>query len=215
LARGPRMRLTAEMVRDQALAVSGLLNRKMHGPPVHPPKPNLGLKLAFSSKTTDWAISSDGDQYRRAIYTEVRRSMPYPAMSTFDCPNREVCEVRRISTNTPLQALVSLNDPVYIEAAQALARRMIRESADARPESVIRTGMQLCLQRPATAMEITQLAALYDDALAEFQNDPEGALNIATDPLGPVPEGMNPAELATWTTVANVLLNLDEMFMKR
>ena len=215
LARGPRVRLSAETVRDQALAVSGLLNRNMFGPPVHPPKPNLGLNSAFTSTTTDWASSTDGDQYRRAIYTEVRRSMPYPAMSTFDCPNREICEVRRISTNTPLQALVSLNDPVYVEAAQALARRMIRETEGWLPETIVQTGFRLCLQRSATEQEEEKLVSLYNDAVEEFKIDLAGATKIATDPLGPIPVGMQPAELAAWTTVANVLLNLDEMFMKR
>jgi hypothetical protein len=215
LARGPRVRLTAEMVRDQALAVSGLLNRKMFGPPVHPAKPKLGLNSAFRGVTTDWENSTDGDQYRRAIYTEVRRSMPYPAMSTFDCPNREVTEVRRISTNTPLQALVSLNDPVFVEAAQALARRMVRESPGNDAVDIAKTGIRLCLQRSATDSETEKLVALFGAAVDEFKVDASGAKSIATDPLGPVPEGMDVIELAGWTTVANVLLNLDEMFQKR
>src|SRR5690606_3089992 len=114
LARGPRFRISAEMVRDQALAVSGLLSDKMHGPPVRPPQPKLGLSAAFGS-ATDWKGSEGADRYRRAIYTTWRRSNPYPSMTNFDAPNREVCVVRRTRTNTPLQALVTLNDPVYIE----------------------------------------------------------------------------------------------------
>src|SRR5690606_32972899 len=123
LARGPRFRISAEMVRDQALFVSGLLSAKMYGPPVRPPQPSLGLSAAFGGGI-DWQPSAGADRYRRAIYTTWRRSNPYPSMVTFDAPNREVCTVRRDRTNTPLQALVTLNDPVYIEAAQALARRM-------------------------------------------------------------------------------------------
>ena len=129
LARGPRVRLSAEMVRDQALAVSGLLSRKMYGPPVRPPQPNLGLTAAFGS-STDWETSNGDDRYRRGIYTTWRRSNPYPSMATFDAPNREVCTMRRSRTNTPLQSLVTLNDPVYVEAAQALARRAIQHAND-------------------------------------------------------------------------------------
>ncbi|MFG0254240.1 MAG: DUF1553 domain-containing protein, partial [Rhodopirellula sp. JB053] len=126
-ARGPRFRASAEMVRDQALFVSGLLSPKMYGAPVRPMQPDLGLKAAFGS-ATDWQTSKGEDRYRRGIYTMWRRSSPYPSMAQFDAPNREVCTVRRIRTNTPLQALVTLNDPVYIEAAQALARNVIASS---------------------------------------------------------------------------------------
>ena len=126
LARGPRFRLSAETLRDQALFVSGLLSPKMFGPPVKPPQPNQGLSAAFGS-STDWQTSMGEDKYRRGVYTTWRRSNPYPSMATFDAPNREVCTVRRVRTNTPLQALVTLNDPAYIEAAQALARRLVKE----------------------------------------------------------------------------------------
>ena len=128
LARGPRVRLSAETVRDQALAVSGLLSKKMYGPPVQPPQPKLGLSAAFGG-STDWKTSEGEDRYRRAIYITWRRSNPYPSMATFDAPNREVCTVRRTRTNTPLQSLVTLNDPVYVEAAQALARRAIEHDS--------------------------------------------------------------------------------------
>ena len=117
-ARGPRFRLSAEMIRDQALAVTGLLSRKMYGPSVNPPQPDLNLKAAFGG-SLDWKTSTDGNQHRRGLYTEWRRTNPYPSMITFDAPSREACMIRRVRTNTPLQALVTLNDPVYIEAAQA------------------------------------------------------------------------------------------------
>ncbi len=117
LARGPRVRLSAEMVRDQALAAAGLLSHKMYGQPVRPPQPSLGLTAAFGSKT-DWDASQGEDRYRRGIYTTWRRSNPYPSMATFDAPSREVCTLRRDSTNTPLQALVTLNDPCFVEAAK-------------------------------------------------------------------------------------------------
>ncbi|MFM7056893.1 MAG: DUF1553 domain-containing protein, partial [Planctomycetota bacterium] len=129
LSRGPRVRLSSEMIRDQTLAVAGLLSHKMFGPPVKPPQPSMGLSAAFGS-STDWQTSMGEDRYRRALYTTWRRSNPYPSMATFDAPNREVCTLRRNRTNTPLQALVTLNDPVCIEAAQALARRILQQPGD-------------------------------------------------------------------------------------
>ena len=212
LARGPRFRISAEMVRDQALSVSGLLSNKMFGPPVKPPQPQLGLKAAFGS-ATDWKTSAGDDKYRRGIYTNWRRSSPYPSMAQFDAPNREVCTVRRTRTNTPLQALVTMNDPVYIEAAQSLARRMIdaSDSVDKR----IAFAFQLVLTRNPTEAELQRLSQFVDDAKKQYSSDKNAAMKMATDPLGPLPDGADPAEFAAWTVVANVILNLDEMFMKR
>src|SRR6185295_1205644 len=125
-ARGPRFRSSAEVIRDQALAVSGLLSPKMLGPSVRPPQPKIGLSAAFGPGT-DWSDSPGEDKYRRALYTSWRRATPYPSMITFDAPGRTVCALTRPRTNTPLQALVTLNDPCYVEAAQALARRSVLE----------------------------------------------------------------------------------------
>ncbi len=211
-ARGPRFRASAEVVRDQALFVSGLLSSKMHGPPVNPPQPELGLKAAFGS-ATDWKTSSGGDRYRRGIYTTWRRSSPYPSMAQFDAPNREVCTVRRIRTNTPLQALVTLNDPVYVEAAQALARRMILADADAAER--IREGVRHGLIREPSEAEIARLVDLAASSFKRYSADPDEAKQLATDPIGPLPGDMEAAEAAAWTVVGNVILNLDEMFMKR
>lgn len=212
LSRGPRFRMSAEMVRDQALFVAGLLSPKRYGPPVNPPQPALGLSAAFGSGI-DWQTSSGPDRYRRGLYTSWRRSNPYPSMVAFDAPSREVCTVRRDRTNTPLQALVTLNDPVYVEAAQALARRM----TDAEPGQVQRVthGFRLCLARPPSDKELQQLLDLHERAKQAFQEDREAAEKLATVPLGPVPEDADVIDLAAWTVVANVLLNLDEMFMKR
>lgn len=212
LARGPRFRVTAEMVRDQALLVSGLLSDKMYGPPVKPPQPELGLKAAFGP-TTDWKTSEGVDRYRRGIYTTWRRSSPYPSMATFDAPNREVCTVRRTRTNTPLQALVTMNDPVYVEAAQALARRMADVSDD--PAGQIRFGLEQALVRPAKPEEVSRLTQLYQTAFERYSQSPEQAQLMAEDPLGPVPDGADPVQLAALTVVGNVLLNLDELFLKR
>lgn len=212
LSRGPRFRLPAEMVRDQALAVSGLLSKKMLGPSVRPPRPNLGLSSAFGG-STDWTTSPGEDRYRRGLYTSWRRTTPYPSMVTFDAPSREVCTIRRISTNTPLQALVTLNDPVYVEASQALGRRMAAHVADNLNEK-IRHGLRLTVLRPPSDAEVDRLTALYEQALAHYQTDVESATKLATDPLGPLPEGADAAELAAWTVVGNVLLNSDE-FLNR
>ncbi len=212
LARGPRFRLSAEEVRDQALAVSGLLSRKMYGPSVKPPRPSSGLSAAFGGGL-DWQTSGGEDRYRRALYTDWRRSSPYPSMATFDAPNREVCTIRRVRTNTPLQALVTLNDPVYVEAAQALARRMAQAGKTTADKA--RFGFRLCLARSPRDAELVRLVQMYDDAHAEYAKNKDMAVRMATNPLGPAPAGADVTDLAAWTTVANVLLNLDETLMKR
>jgi hypothetical protein len=212
LSRGSRQRLSAEMVRDHALAASGLLSRKMFGPSVKPPQPNLGLKAAFGPGL-DWKTSAGEDKFRRGIYVNWRRSNPYPSMAMFDAPNRFVCNVRRTSTNTPLQALVTMNDPVYVEAAQALAR-LIDKAGDSLEEKIAR-GFRLCLTRHPKPAEIERLLALYEQVRSTYADDLNAANLMATDPIGPLPADSDPIELAAWTLVGNVLLNLDEVFLKR
>ena len=134
-------------------------------------------------------------------------------MAQFDAPNREVCTVRRIRTNTPLQALVTLNDPVYIEAAQSLARNMIQ--AGEIPSDRIRYAIQTCLIRNPTAAELDRLAVFASEIEKRFAVAPGQAIQMATEPLGELPDGADAADYAAWTVVANVVLNLDEMFMKR
>jgi hypothetical protein len=216
LARGPRFRLSAEMVRDQALAVSGLLNPKTHGPSARPHQPAFGLNAAFGS-ALDWKTSAGDERFRRGLYTEWRRSSPYPSMVTFDAPNREVCTLRRNRSNTPLQALVTLNDPVYIEAAQALARRLAAdgEMRTATPEEKVRAGFRRVLLRAPTEAETKPLLALYRESLATCTAAPERAAALIKNADNPPPTNVPAAELAAWTTVANVLLNLDEALMKR
>ena len=198
LARGPRVRLTAEMVRDQALAASGLLSAKLYGPSVKPPQPNLGVSAAFGG-SIDWQTSTGEDKFRRGLYVMWRRSNPYPSMSTFDAPNRDVCAVRRTRTNTPLQALVLMNDPVYIEAAQALAKR----ATDEKIEDGVRRMFRLCLVRPPTDDEVARLVKLHADARAKFEKDAAKSKALAATPAD-----------AAKVVVASVLLNLDEMMMK-
>jgi hypothetical protein len=212
LARGPRVRLSAEMVRDQALAVSGLLSKKMYGPPVRPPQPTLGLKAAFGS-ATDWETSGGEDRFRRGIYTTWRRSNPYPSMATFDAPNREICTVRRSRTNTPLQSLVTLNDPVFVEAAQALARRAIQHSNSV--EDRISYAFRCCLSRPPRKAELQSLVRLYQDSHLRLVGKRDAALTLATEPLGELPPSIEVSDAAAMTVVGNVLLNLDEMVLKR
>ena len=212
LARGPRVRLSAETIRDQALAVAGLLSKKMYGPPVNPPQPNLGLNAAFGG-STDWKTSDGEDRYRRALYTTWRRSNPYPSMATFDAPNREVCTVRRNRTNTPLQSLVTLNDPVYVEAAQSLARLALQQSDNI--DHQLAYAFRRCLLRSPSDDELLALRDLYHDAHQQLDDRPEEAIRLATDPLGELPQGMAPVNAAAMTVVGNVILNLDEMFLKR
>jgi hypothetical protein len=212
LGRGPRVRLKAEMVRDQALAVSGLLSRKMHGESVFPPQPEGLWRAAFNGER-NWATSMGEDRYRRGLYVFLRRSVPYPSMITFDAPNRELCTMRRIPTNTPLQAFVTLNDPAYVEMARAFAGRLVREGGST-PEERIRRGLRLCLLRPPADGQIAPLLDLFQSELIHYQSSPADAKALAIDSVTPVPEGVGIAELAAWTVVANVLLNLDGMMMK-
>jgi len=200
LSRGPRNRLTAEMVRDNALAVSGLLSLDMYGPPVMPPQPDGIWRAARSSMK--WEPSQGADAHRRALYTYWRRSSPYPSLLTFDAPNRLVCSARRIATSTPLQALVTLNDPVYMECAVALARRMQEEGGDRLRRQIVR-GYRLATGRRPMAPDLADLMELHRTALDAYQADPKLA-----EPLGHDP---NVAALAL---VANAILNLDVVLTK-
>jgi hypothetical protein len=209
LARGPRFRASAEVVRDQALAISGLLSSKMYGPPVRPPQPSLGLAAAFGG-SLDWKTSEGEDRYRRALYVEWRRTSPYPSMVTFDAPNREVCALKRPRSNTPLQALVTLNDPVYVEAAQALGRQMAKTNGSTADK--LTYGFRRCLARPPTTAELKRLEAFYTDARAEYAKKDAEAKKLAG--ANDKSESNDVAGMAAWTAVGNILLNLDEILMK-
>lgn len=210
--RGPRFRLSAEMIRDQALALGGLLSHKKFGPPVRPEQPEMGLSAAFGSGI-DWKTSQGPDRYRRGIYTNWRRSNPYPSMTTFDAPTREVCTIRRPRSNTPLQALVTLNDPVYVETAQGLARLIVEHEGSLSEK--VDWAFRRALVRPAKALERDRLVALYEATKTFYDGAPEEAKEMATNPLGDPGDGADLAELGAWTVVGNVLLNLDEIFLKR
>ncbi len=198
LARGPRTRLTAEMVRDNALFVSGLLSPKMYGPPVMPVQPEGIWRAARSG--LKWKNASGDDAHRRSLYTYWRRSSPYPSSLTFDAPDRLLCTARRTATNTPLQALVTLNDPVFMEAATALARRVEGEK-DVR--SRISAAWQLAAGTAPSANDLEDLLLLHDKALAEYRRDTTLAASAGATP-----------ERAALAVVANAIFNLDAVLTR-
>jgi len=213
LARGPRFRPSGELLRDQALAVAGLLSAKMYGPPVRPMRPASGLTAAFGG-SNDWATSPGEDARRRSVYTDTRRNSPYPSFTTFDAPNRETCTLRRGRSNTPLQAFVTLNDPVFVEASQGLARRLIKEGPKD-PAGRLQLAYRLCVARGPDAGELKALETLLQRSLAAYRADAGLAAKMATQPIGPADKGADVAELAAWTAVASVVMNLDEFLMRR
>ena len=213
ISRGPRFRATGELLRDQALLVGGILSSKMYGVPVRPERPKLGVNTAFG-KGNDWETSKGEDRHRRSVYTEVRRNSPYPSFSTFDAPNREVCTIRRSRSNTPLQAFVTLNDPVFVEAAQGLARRILNDGGKNDDER-LEFAFLACTSRPPSKHEKLRLRPLISEAREVYGSDAPLAKQMATVPLGEPGQKSDYTELATWTTVANVVLNLDEMIMRR
>lgn len=204
LARGPRFRLTAEQVHDQALMVSGLLSDKMHGPSVMPYQPDNIWQTVWNGES--WRQSQGEDQYRRALYTFIKRTSPYPSIITFDGSSREVCLQRRIRTNTPLQALVTLNDPVYIEAARHLAINM-REAGGADQKACIRAGYKAAMYKDITPAKLAALEKLYAQALEQFRKDEKEKDTFMNAKDAPVHE-------AALTVVANAILNLDEFLSK-
>jgi hypothetical protein len=195
------------MIRDNALAVSGLLCQELGGPSVSPYQPaGLWDELTTGDKYTQ---SKGSDLYRRAIYTYWKRSIPYPPLLTFDAPNREVCTDCRARTNTPLQALVLLNDPAYVEAARVLAQRILKEGGlDA--ASRLDFGFRLCTSRGPNEKEAAILQQMLEQSLARYRHDPAAATKLISIGEAPSPNETDPAELAAWTTIGNLLLNLDE-----
>ncbi len=211
-SRGPRFRMEAEMVRDQALALGGLLKRTIGGPSVFPYQPDGIWFVPYSGER--WTESRAGDQYRRGLYTFWRRSAPYPAFLAFDAPSREVCVERRSRTNTPLQALATLNDPAFVQPAAALGRRIARESRGT-PADRAAYGFRLVLARKPRKAELDHLVALHAENLAQYRRDPAAAAAMAAiGGANAIDDGADRAELAAWTVVANVLLNLDETVTK-
>jgi hypothetical protein len=210
LARGPRYRLPAEMIRDSVLAVSGLLVRKIGGPSVKPYQPP-GLWIEMQNRPYE---QDKGDKlYRRSLYTYIKRSVPPPNMVALDAPNREICMLRRQRTSTPLMALVMLNDPTFVEASRVLAQRILLE-AGPQLEDCIRLGFELALSRPPNAGELAELRSLYERQLAVYQADGEAAEKLVTFGESPRDADLPLDQHAAMTCVASVLLNLDETISK-
>jgi hypothetical protein len=211
LARGPRFRLPAMVIRDQALAASGLLSPAMFGPPVYPYQPQ-GLWVDISFAQFDYPQSTGADLYRRSLYTFFRRTLAPPNL--FDNANRQACSVKPSRTNTPLQALTLLNDPTFVEAARALAVRAIEQDPGASPREIIGRMVDLLLLRPAEERELKVLVAAYQRErrhYAEHAADAEAYLRIGEVPL---PEGVDHDHLAALTSVGQTLINLDEAMTK-
>jgi hypothetical protein len=214
LARGPRLRVDAEIVRDIGLSASGLLDRALGGPSVFTPAPPFLFVPPASYGPFNWVQAEGGDRYRRALYTFRRRSTPYPMLQTFDAPNGDFSCPRRNRSNTPLQALTTLNEPIFMDCARALAARALQEGGTSDAER-LSYAFRLCVSRPPDAFEQATLQGLL---VKERRRIADGALNAALVATGskdgPLPAGLRADELAIYTIVSRVLLNLDETITK-
>lgn len=215
LARGPRFRVDAEIVRDIALTASGLLNRELGGPPVYPPAPEFLFLPPVSYGPKIWDTEQDGERYRRAVYTFRYRSVPYPVLDTFDAPNGDASTVKRARSNTPLQALATLNETLFMESARALALKSLNHSEDERAR--LEYAFQRCLTRKPEERESRELLAVLQQQRERFASGDLDAWEFASnDPAHPpkLPPGAEPEDLAAWTAVSRILLNLDETITK-
>ena len=216
LERGPRFRLNAEFIRDQALAVSGLLNDQVGGESVFPYQPpGLWEELMSRADGAKWTAqvytpSHGEDLYRRSMYTFWKRTSPPPALTTFDAPDREVCTVKRSRTNTPLQALVLWNDPTYVEASRKMAERVMTEAGPS-VDDRIQFAFKLATSRPATERELAVLRHVFDAQLEVYRNDRKSVQKLLSVGESPRNLELDPPRLAAWTMVCSTILNLDEM----
>jgi hypothetical protein len=204
LGRQNRLRLEAEVIRDVALTVSGLLNSKIGGPSVFPPQPEGASKLGQIQR--DWVASTGPDRYRRGMYTFFWRSSPHPGLMVFDAPDSTTTCTRRLRSNTPLQALTLLNDDAFYEFARALASRVLKE-APVNDSERLAYAFRLCLARPPKPNEWEALEKYLIAQLQDFRSKPEDAKRVVGRDLPPASDVTQPA---AWTAVARVLLNLDE-----
>jgi hypothetical protein len=216
LARGPRFRLPAEVIRDQALQISGLLKQSVGGPsvfPYQPPDLYKGIVVAADYPGTKYVESTGDGLYRRSLYTFWKRTVPHPTMNVFDAPDREVCIVRRSTTNTPLQALTLLNDPIFVEAARKLAERVVKEGGTA-PETRLALGFRLATGRSPNEREMHLLRDSLNAMLAAYRRDEAGARSLLAVGASKPDSSIPAVELAAWTAVANIILNMDETITK-
>ncbi|MGB7326515.1 MAG: PSD1 and planctomycete cytochrome C domain-containing protein [Rubripirellula sp.] len=215
LARGPRFRLPAEFIRDQALAVSGLLVPRIGGPSVHPYQPHGLWKevshFGSTPATMQVFVQDHGEKlYRRSMYTIVKRTSPHPAMAAFDAPNREMCTVDRGVTNTPMQALVTLNDPQFAEASRVLAESLLRDKSATDDRSRIGLAFERIVSRPPSDPELKAVAKLLESERARYRETPDDAIRVISVGESPLTKAIDTVEHAAWTQVATLLLNLSE-----
>jgi len=217
ISRGPRFRLDAEEIRDNALLVSGLLVEKVGGPSVKPYQPpGLWEEVAYGGdEYTGQVFEQDTGEnlYRRSMYTFWKRQAPPPSMQIFDAPNREICTVKRSRTNTPLQALALMNDPQYVEASRWLAQRMMKQSGE-KPEDRVMFAFELATARKPTERECAVLMNVFNTQIEKYRADQDGAIKLISIGESKRDENLDVAELAAWTCVANMILNLDETVTK-
>jgi mono/diheme cytochrome c family protein len=216
LARGPRFRVDAETVRDIALEASGLLNDKVGGASVYPPAPAFLFVPPASYAPKSWPASKGADRYRRALYTFRFRSVPYPMLQAFDAPNGESSCVRRARSNTPLQALTTLNEPLFVDAARALALRILKNGG-ATDTDRVNYAFRLCVARPASAKESQVLLSLIgkeEKRLSQGWLSARDLTGFVMTARSPLPDGATPNDWAAWTAAARVVLNLDETITK-
>jgi len=210
LARGPRFRLSAELLRDNGLAISGLLSTTMYGPPIMPHQPS-DIWRSVGRNQPKWKAAEDENRFRRGVYVICKRAAPYPSFITFDAPDRSSCTVNRSRTNTPLQALTLLNDPAYAEMALALADRVLTESPTADDDVRMNYAIRLALARNGTPYEIARLQKLLDSQRQTLKSAPElVAARTEASCAAFEAKTIDKTELAAWFAVANALLNLDE-----
>ena len=214
ISRGARFRVPAESVRDIALAASGQLSRVIGGPSVFPPQPAEVFGDHFiEGGFKQWPTSEGPDRYRRGLYTFYKRTVVYPSFMNFDAPDRTVCTVDRSSSNTPLQALNTLNDPAFFEAAGSLAARILASTGPSRAERIVH-GFRTVLARKPSPGEVSRLESFLDRMAAKYEADPAMAANLVAKASPSPAADLAASQFAPWVMVANVLLNLDETFTR-
>jgi hypothetical protein len=216
IARGPRFRVEAETVRDIALAASGLLNPAIGGPSVFPPAPAFLFLPPVSYGQKNWPESKGEDRYRRAMYTFRFRSVPYPMLETFDAPNGDSTCIRRARSNTPLQALTTLNEPMYLEMARALALKTLSDGGQSEDQRIT-YAFRRCVARKPTQKETVALRGLLAKEIERYSDGKRNPWEVAAnDPAHPpiLPQGATPVDAAAWTILSRVMLNLDETITK-
>src|ERR1051326_3801470 len=211
LARGPRFRVDGEVVEDIALSVSGLLNPKIGGPSIYPPIPASVGDTVYGGFT--WPETKGSDRFRRGMYTFWKRSLPFPSLTAFDMPSGEFSCPRRVRSNTPLQALTTLNEKTFVEAAQAMALRVVKEGGtDNRSRASY--AFELCTGRKPTSFELNKLLKFWEEQYDYFENRTAAAVNVAAPDLKQMPEDVNLHKVAAWPMVSRAILNLDETITK-